>query len=267
MERRSGLILAIVIWLIGAGVVMMGARTWLPPLASEHGAGIDAMINFTLTATGGLILLGHIVLGLFVWKFSRQDKITFRLAGPRMERRWSLAVALLVAAIAEGGVLVIGLPVWAKVYDTASPANALIIEVTTEQFAWNVRYAGPDGVFGRADPKRYSLDNVLGQDPDDPAGRDDIVDLNMIHVEVNRPVLIRLRSKDVLHGFFLPHLRVKQDSVPGMKIDFWFVPNKTGSFELACAELCGLGHYEMRGVLVVMTPDEFRKWKEEKRNG
>jgi cytochrome c oxidase subunit 2 len=267
MEKRRGLILAAVIWAFAAGVLMLGARTWLPPLASEHGAGVDAMIHFTLSATGGLILLGHVVLGFLIWKFSGRSQVSFRLAEPRIERRWSLAAALLMAAIAEGGVLVIGLPVWAKVYDTAPPANALIIEVTTEQFGWNVRYAGPDGVFGRTDPKLYSLDNVLGQDPADPAGRDDIIDLNMIHAEVNRPVLIRLHSKDVLHSFFLPNLRVKQDSVPGMRIDFWFVPNKTGSFELACAELCGLGHYEMRGVLVVMTPEELKKWLEEKKNG
>ncbi|MBI1791649.1 MAG: hypothetical protein HYR60_29315 [Acidobacteria bacterium] len=265
--RRVGSSLAIVIWLLALGVVALGLRRWMPPLASEHGAGIDAMIRFSMSAVGSLILIGHCVLGYFLWRFSRQDKISFRLAGHHLERRWSLVAALLMAAIAEGGVLTLGLPVWAKVYDTEAPSNALPIEVTTEQFAWNVRYAGPDGVFGRTSPKLITLDNPLGVDAQDPAGKDDVIDLNVIRAEVNRAVKIRLRSKDVLHSFFLPNLRVKQDSVPGMTIEFWFVPNKTGTFELACAELCGLGHYEMRGLLVVLTTEEFQKWLQEKKNG
>jgi cytochrome c oxidase subunit 2 len=267
MEHRwGGVFLAALIWLIGIGVVIIGSRPWMPELASQHGAGIDRMIHFTMTATGSLILLGHIVLGLFVWKFSRQTTVTFRLASSALERRWSLMAALLMAGIAEGGVLYLGLPVWDQVFTQQAPADALTIEVTTEQFAWNVRYAGPDGVFGKWSPKLITLDNVLGVDTTDPAGKDDLVDLNSLHVAVNRPVKIRLRSKDVLHSFFLPNLRVKQDSVPGMTIELWFVPNKTGTFELACAELCGLGHYEMRGILVVMTPEDLQKWFEEKKN-
>jgi cytochrome c oxidase subunit 2 len=265
--RKAGPYLAITIWLIAIGAVVFGARTWLPPLASEHGAGIDTMINFTMGTTGIMILLGHAVLGAFLWRFGGRDKVSFRMANYSMEKRWSLGVSLVMLVVAEGGVLALGLPVWGKVFDTAPPANSIVVEVTTEQFAWNVRYAGPDGVFGKAAPKLINLDNPIGVDKDDPAGKDDIIDLNTLRAVVNRPLHVRLRSKDVLHSFFLPNLRVKQDSVPGMTIDLWFVPTKTGTFELACAELCGFGHYEMRGQLIVMTAEEFKKWFEEKRNG
>lgn len=272
MENRAsyrvvGKCLAIAVWLIGFGVIASGARRWLPSLASEHGAGIDMMIHFTMAAAGAMILTGHLVLGFFLWRFGSQDKISFRLASHRMERAWSVAAVLLMAVVAEGGVLVLGMPVWAKVFASVAPASALTVEVTTEQFAWNVRYAGPDGKFGRTSPQLISLDNPLGLDPKDDAAKDDIIDLNVIHVVVDRPVKVRLRSKDVIHSFFLPNLRVKQDSMPGMTIDLWFVPNKTGTFELACAELCGFGHYEMRGILIVMTPEDFAKWFEEKKNG
>lgn len=263
----SGRVLATAVWLIAIGVVAVGSRRWLPPLASVHGAGIDRMINFTMIVSGSMILGGHAILGYFLWRFSRQERISFRHATRKQERRWSMLAALVMAVVAEGGVMVLGLPVWAQVFGAEAPPDALTVEVTTEQFAWNVRYAGPDGKFGRYELKLISLDNPIGIDPTDPAGKDDIIDLNTIRVPVNRPVRIRLRSKDVLHSFFLPNFRVKQDSVPGMTIEFWFVPNKVGTYELPCAELCGFGHYEMRGVFMVMPPGEFQKWYEEKKNG
>ena len=161
----------------------------------------------------------------------------------------------------------LGLPVWMKTYASEAPANALTLEVTTEQFAWNVRYAGADGKFGRTDPALISASSAIGLDEKDPAAKDDVVDQGVLRVVVNRPVKIRLRSKDVLHSFFLPNFRIKQDSVPGMTIEFWFLPTKAGDFELACAELCGLGHWEMRGLLRVMSTEDFEKWMKEQTNG
>ena len=137
------------------------------------------------------------------------------------------------------------------------------MEVTTEQFAWNVRYPGKDGTFGRTEPRLIGWNNPLGLNKKDPAGRDDVVLLNDLRLPVNRPARIRLRSKDVIHSFFLPNLRVKQDAVPGMTIDIWFVPTEVGTFEIACTQLCGFGHYQMRGLLQVMPPDEFEKWLKE----
>jgi cytochrome c oxidase subunit 2 len=266
--RESGRALAFAVWTIGLVVVALAlSRRWLPPLASDHGTGVDRTLHFTMLSTGIMILLGHAFLGYLLWRFGRQDHVSFRLASRQTERRWSVTAALIMAVIAEGGVLALGLPVWNQYFGSTAPSNALVIEVTTEQFAWNVRYAGPNGIFGRTEPKRITLDTPLGIDAADPHGKDDIVGLNVIHAVVNRPVKIRLRSKDVLHSFFLPNLRVKQDSVPGMTIDFWFTPTRSGRFELACAQLCGFGHYEMKGVLIVESPEEWSRWAEEQLHG
>ena len=260
---REGRLVALAVWLIPVAAILLGAKRWLPPLASEHGAGIDRMINYLLVTVGSLFVVGHLVLGYFIWRFGGQGRVTYRLASHKVERTWSLVPVVLMTLIAEGGVFALGLPVWAKFYAAAAPAEAITVEVTAEQFAWNVRYAGEDGKFGRTDPRLISLDNPLGLDKNDPAARDDIVLVNDLRLPVNRPARIRLRSKDTLHSFFLPNLRVKQDAVPGMTIEIWFVPTRVGTYELACAELCGFGHFTMRGLLQVMRPEEFEKWKRE----
>ncbi len=264
-SRRSveGLVLALVFLLVPVLGVALAARRWLPPLASEHGAGIDRMINYLLITVGVLFVVGHLTLGYFVWRFGRQGRVTFRLASSKAERRWSLIPVVLMALIAEGGVLVLGLPVWGKFYASKAPPEAVVVEVTAEQFAWNIRYPGKDGTFGRTEPKLITDENPVGLDKSDPAARDDILLLSKIVVPVNRPVRIRLRSKDTLHSFFLPNFRVKQDSVPGMTIEFWFVPTAKGDYEIACAELCGFGHFQMRGLFNVMTQEEFEKWLSE----
>ena len=259
----EGRLLALLIWLLPIVAIIVGAKRWLPPLASEHGAGIDRMIAYLLVSVGGLFVVGHLVLGYFIWRFGREGRATYRLASPKAERRWSLIPVVLMTLIAEGGVFALGLPVWAKFYAAAPPPDAISVEVTAEQFAWNVRYPGEDGRFGRTDPRLISLDNPLGLDRTDPSAKDDLVLLNLIYLPVNKPVRIRLRSKDTLHSFFLPNHRVKQDAVPGMTIEIWFVPTALGTYEIACAELCGFGHFTMRGLLRVMPPEEFEKWKKE----
>lgn len=254
-------LLPLVIWSFPVIGIAFGVQRWLPPLASEHGGGIDRMLYYLLFTVGGLFVLGNIVLGYFVWRFSRAKKVTFRTATARTERRWSLIPIVLMALVAEGGVFVLGLPVWSKFYAAAPPADSVIVHVLAEQFAWNVRYAGADGQFGRTAPELYAYDNPMGLDETDPAAGDDLVTLNEIVLPVNRPAHIRLQSKDVLHSFFLPAQRVKQDAVPGMTIDLWFVPTVTGTFELACAELCGTGHYTMRGLVRVVPAEEFAEWQ------
>ena len=150
VSKRSGqrIFLALALWVIPVVAVVLGARTWLPPLASEHGAGIDLMLRYLLVTVGTLLVIGHIALGYFVWRFGGQEQPTFHLASFRTERNWSLIPVLVMALVAEGGILVLGLPVWAKFYDTAPPEDSVTVEVTAEQFAWNVRYPGPDGKFG-----------------------------------------------------------------------------------------------------------------------
>lgn len=257
-------LLAGVIWGLALAGVALGARSWFPPLASEHGEGIDVMMKYLMATTGALFFIGHLVLGYFILRFGRNREAAYRPPSLSAQRVWSIVPAVVVAVVAEGGVLVLGIPVWAKFYGSGAPADAVTLEVTAEQFAWNVRYPGPDGAFGRTELALIAVDNPIGLDRRDPASADDILDLGVICLPVGKPARVQLRSKDVLHSFYLPSHRVKQDAVPGMVIDIWFVPTREGEFELACAELCGFGHYTMRGILHVVSPDAFEKWLLEK---
>ncbi len=262
--RREAIATAVVLVALAVASVIVGADRWLPELASRHGAGIDTMLIFLLVATGALFLAGHVILGVFVWRSSGRRKVAARMASPRTEHRVGFGLALVIALVAEGAVLVIGLPVWAEFYATAPPADAVHVEVVAQQFAWNVRYPGEDGKFG---PTSIGLvdeaANPIGLMRDEPEAADDIITINRIYLQVDRPARITLKAKDVLHSFFVPQFRVKQDAVPGMTIDLWFVPTQTGSYELACTELCGLGHYRMRGMVEVVSSEEFDEWLRE----
>jgi cytochrome c oxidase subunit 2 len=251
--------LPLIIWLLPVVTLALGMRTWLPPLASDHGAGIDRMLHYLLISVGGLYVIGNAVLGYFVWRFCRQGKVTMRMASRKAERRWSIIPVAVMLVVAEGGVFVLALPVWGKYYGEP-PADVLTVEVTAEQFAWNVRYAGADGKFGRTAFRLISLDNPLGVDHGDESGKDDIILLNDIHLPVNRPARIRLRSKDVIHSFYVPDFRMRQDAVPGMTIDVWFEPTQLGTYELACSQLCGFGHYTMRGLVTIVSDADFKAW-------
>ena len=233
----------------------------MPELASRHGAGIDAMMNYLLVTVGALFLAGYLALAWLIWQGVRRRTLGPRLASRRAEIALSGALGLGMALVAEGGVLAIGMPVWAEYFTAAPPADAVLIEVTAQQFMWNVRYPGPDGVFGPTAPRLIDdTVNPLGLDRRAAASHDDIVTLNEITVPINRAVRIRLRSKDVIHSFFLPHFRVKQDAVPGMTPEVVFVPTRPGTFEIACAELCGLAHYRMQGTFTVVSEQEFDGW-------
>jgi cytochrome c oxidase subunit 2 len=253
--------LFVVTGLVGVGY---GARTWLPPLASRHGSGIDAMLVYLLVAVGALFLAGHVALGVLIWRAAQRPRITHRLATHRTEWTLSAALGILMALVAEGGVMAIGIPVWTEYFGASPPPRARLVEVTAQQFIWNVRYPGGDGAFGRTDPRLIDdTTNPIGLDRADPAAADDVMLQNEIAVPVGQPVTVRLRSKDVIHSFFLPHLRVKQDAVPGMTPEIVFVPTREGTFEIACAELCGLAHYRMQGFLHVLTEEKFRGWLEQ----
>jgi cytochrome c oxidase subunit 2 len=165
------------------------------------------------------------------------------------------------------------IPAWARrVQNLPSESEAVVVRVVGQQFAWEVHYPGPDGKFGRTDIKLVSADNPLGLDRSDPDAKDDFNSENQLHVQVNRPVLVHLSSKDVIHSFGLYEMRVKQDAVPGLQIPVWFIPTvttaemrtRTGKadfdYEIACSQLCGLGHFRMRGFLVVDSADDYQKW-------
>ena len=244
----------------------------LPPLASSHGGQIDSMIGW----------LHVFMLALFVgWgAFFTYCLVRFRQS--RQPVANYTGVTSKVSTYSEVGVVIVeaillfgfAIPLWAARVGQMPPASeALTVQVTGEQFAWNVHYPGPDGVFGRTDIKLLDLQsNPLGLDRDDPAAKDDVTTLNQLYLPVDKPIIVRLKSKDVIHSFGVPELRVKQDAIPGLTIPIWFVPTvttaemrtRTGNpefqYEIACAQLCGLGHFRMRGFVTVQTADEFQKW-------
>jgi len=168
-------------------------------------------------------------------------------------------------------------PLWAaRTNGFPNEADSTVVRVIGQQFAWNIHYPGPDGKFGKASIDKIDMQtNPLGLDRSDPDAKDDVVTLNQLHLPVNKPVIVRLRSKDVIHGFNVPEFRVKQDAIPGLTIPIWFTPtitteemrqrtnNPEFTYEIACAQLCGLGHYRMRGFVTVETQEEFTKWFDE----
>ncbi|MBI4279692.1 MAG: cytochrome c oxidase subunit II [Armatimonadetes bacterium] len=259
-ERTSALLMG---WSLLAIVVMgvlftLAAKQqwWMPPVASQHGGEIDRLFTVTLVITGVVFILVQATLGFFVMRFSERNVVS-AIHWPEhhsLELTWILVPAAALTVLTLMGGLV-----WTRVH-AAPPADAMTVEVTGEQFAWRIRYPGKDGVFGRTDPRRIAADNPLGLAPDDQAGKDDIVLAAELRLPEGRPVRVRLRAKDVLHSFFLPNHRVKQDAVPGRVIEIWFVPTRAGDYSIACAELCGVGHYIMRGAVKVLPPAEFDSW-------
>jgi cytochrome c oxidase subunit II len=232
---------------------------WTPELASAHGLAVDDQLVLTLIIVGSVFLLAHLALGYFIWRYraSTQGRAIYLEGNHKLEAAWTIATAVLFLGLA-----IQGNGVWARYLAETIPPDAISVEITAQQFAWNIRYPGADGRFGRTDPKLIddSIGNYIGLDPKDSTGNDDIVTQNVMAVPVGHAVRIVLRSKDVTHSFFVPQLRVKQDAVPGLSIPVHFTPTKPGEYEIACAELCGMQHYKMRGRLQVVSEPEFHGW-------
>ncbi|HLS88138.1 MAG TPA: cytochrome c oxidase subunit II [Sphingobacteriaceae bacterium] len=256
--RAQGFGILLALWAVVIGGVAFsiyaGQRWWMPELAAAHGERVDAVFRILLTLMAIVFVLVQAALGFFAWQSGRREKAIHWHDNPRLEITWTVipAVVLLGMTIFAG-------VVWAEMHAPV-PDDALTVEVTAEQFAWRIRYPGPDGAFGRTDPGLISRDNPVGVVPEDPNGLDDVVLLNELRLPVDRPVRILLRSKEVLHSFFVPEFRIKQDAVPGRTIEVTFQPTRVGDMEIACAELCGVGHFAMRGDLKVMPQDEFDQW-------
>lgn len=244
---------------VPAGGLWLATRTWYPRVLSSHGLGIKHMLDYTLLVTGAFFIVGHLVLAWLVVRGLRRREGPQPVPTARAQRLVGIVPAVLMALVAEGGVMALGLPVWAEYYGDA-PADAVRVEVTGRQFFWTVRYPGPDGAWGRTETGLVNVDNPLGLDVTDPAARDDVVLLNEVHLPAGRPSEIRLRSYDVIHSFFVPELFLKQDLMPGMTIPVRVRPTEAGRFELACNQICGLGHYRMRGFVYLDEPEDFDRW-------
>ncbi len=199
----------------------------------------------------------YFILAIVKFRRSKHPKANYAGVKSRVSTWLEAGVAVFEAVLLIG----FSIPIWAAYVRVPDPMeNPVVIRVAAEQYAWNIHYPGPDGIFGRADVKFVSADNPLGLDRSDPDGKDDIVMINQMWIPAGRPVLVQLTSKDVIHCFFIPVLRVKQDAIPGQLIPVAFTAMKTGNYEIACAQLCGLGHYRMKGFVTIQMPEEFDKW-------
>ena len=240
----------------------MGELLGLPIQAAEHAAEIDEMI----------ILIHWLMAVLFVgWgAFYVYTLIRFRAsANPKADytgvtSHTSSYLEIGVAVIEA--VLLIGfaIPAWAhRINDIPPEEEATVVNVIGKQFEWISHYPGADGRWGRRDISLITPTNNIGLDRSDPNGADDIVSINQLNLPVNKPVIVNLTSQDVIHSFGIAEMRVKQDAVPGLQIPVWWVPNQVGNWEVNCSQLCGLGHYRMRGFVTIMEQEEYDAWLEE----
>ena len=253
-----GRALAVFLWVMtGLSVWMfVSGRWWFPAAISEHGPAYDQQFMLTIVVVGVAFVAAQVALGYAVWRFAdtgQGTRAVYSHGNNRMEILWTAITAAIFIAVA-----LLGQRVWWGLHLNAAPADSAQVQVTAQQFQWNFHYPGPDGRFGRTDPRKISDEsiNYIGLDADDPASKDDTVTQTLV-TKANAPVQLTLRARDVTHSFWVPQLRFKQDAVPGLDVKVHFTPNQVGQYEIACAELCGQQHYKMRSYMLVLPADEY----------
>lgn len=250
----------------------VASTDYLPEAVSEHGLRTDRLFWMTM----GILVFAFIVTNTFLFLFAYRyqykegNKAYFYPENHKLEIVWTVIPAIIMSIL-----VFYGWKEWSSI-TKPEPAESEVIEVMGKQFAWQVRYPGPDGKLGSHDFRLIDATNVFGLDFNDKNSMDDFTPPEL-HLPKGKPVLFKIRARDVLHSVFLPHFRVKMDAVPGMPTKFWFVPTKTTremreelgdanfNYELACTEICGRGHFAMRYVVVVEEPEEYEAWKEEQK--
>ena len=212
---------------------------WLPENVSTYGRDIDWLFHLIYYITGitAILVFATMLAFLVMYKDRPGRRARYTHGNATLEIVWTVIPALILVILTF-----LSVPAWSKIKMAAPPPSDFVLQVTAKQFNWQVTYPGPDGKFGTPDDKTL---------------------LDEMHVPVNKVVHIHLRSQDVIHSFFVPQFRMKQDAVPGREIVQWFEATKPGKYELPCAELCGFGHSGMRGWIYVHTPDEYTKWAAE----
>lgn len=251
---------ALILLLVAVGSVLFHLTSpwWFSPLASNWGY-VDTTINITFWITGVVYIAIILFMAYCVFRFRHRKGIRAAYNPENKKLEWWLTI---VTAVGVGGMLAPGLIVWSDFVTV--PKEATEVEVIGQQWMWNYRLPGKDGVLGTSDTRNVSSDNPLGINPNDPHGEDDVViQGDALHLPVGKPVKLLLRSLDVLHDFYVPQFRAKMDLVPGMVTYFWFVPTRTGTYEALCAELCGVGHHTMRGTVVVEDESAYQEWLKE----
>jgi cytochrome c oxidase subunit 2 len=229
----------------------------LPVQASAQAVQLDH-ITTIVHALMAILFVGwgaYFAYVLVRFRRTRQPQADYRGA----RGHWSTWTEVAVAVVEIVLLAAFSIPAWASRLSPAPP-DALPVRVTAQQFSWTFHYAGADGEFGRTDPALVSSDNPAGLDRTSPHAADDVVSVNDMHLPIDRPVIVQLAARDVIHSFGVPAMRVKQDAIPGMGVPVWFTPTRAGTFDIACSQLCGLGHYSMRAVITVTSANEFTAW-------
>jgi cytochrome c oxidase subunit 2 len=249
--------IAFVLFLVVVGTLVFHfwSPWWLTPLASNW-SGMDETLLLTFWVTGGVFMAVGLFMVYCVWRYRYQKdrKSEYKPEDKKLEFHLTWITAVGVVAL-----LAPGLVVWNKFVTV--PENAIKVEVMAYQWGWNYRLPGEDGILGKTSIQNISDDNPYGLDLNDPNGKDDLLVQDAdLHLQIDKPVKVLLRSIDVLHNFYVPEFRAKMDMVPGMITFYWFTPTKTGEYEILCAELCGTGHYAMLGTVVVEEESDYSNW-------
>jgi len=248
-------VLALISIVVGSVLFHIMSPWWWTPIASNWRY-IDNTILITFWITGLVFTAIVLFMAYCVFRFrhGKQTRAAYEPESKKLE--WWLTVA---TAVGVAAMLAPGLFVWHQFVTV--PEGASELEVVGQQWRWSFRLPGKDGRLGKADTQKVSSENPLGLNPYDPNGRDDIVvDSGDLHLPVGKPVKFLLRSIDVLHNFYVPEFRAKMDFVPGLVTYFWLTPNRTGTFDILCAELCGVGHPQMRGTVIVEEESAYQTW-------
>jgi cytochrome c oxidase subunit 2 len=248
---------ALILVLVALGSVLFHILSpwWWTPIASNWRY-IDDTIIITFWITGGVFTAILLFMAYCVFRFRHQPRTRAAYEPENKKLEWWLTI---VTAVGVGAMLTPGLFVWAQFVTV--PEGASEAEAIGQQWQWSFRLPGEDGRLGKSDTQYISSDNPLGLNPNDRDARDDVViEGEDFHLPLGKPVKLLLRSIDVVHSFYVPEFRTKMDLLPGMVTYVWFIPTRTGTFEILCAELCGSGHYGMRGKVVVQEESEYQAW-------
>jgi cytochrome c oxidase subunit II len=249
--------LAMVVIALACASLFLFHPWWFPVPASTHAAALDRGLTMALAVFGSLFVLAQLALFMILGRRHGRPGRPGSHGNWKVELTWAVAITALFFWFNVSGERL-----WSRMTAPASTGDAVQVEVTGVQFQWYFRYPGADGVLGRVNAARFARPdegNPLGIDPADLAGQDDIVSSTLL-LPVGREADLILRAQDVIHSVFIPAMRFKQDAVPGMDIHAHFTPTETGTYELVCSQLCGLGHYRMRAVVRVVKDAEFKQW-------
>ena len=230
---------------------------WAPEAATVGAKKVDTLLNFIFYLTATVFVLTQTVYIYYLVKYRKRpgSKAYYSHGNNKLEIIWTaIPTAIFI------GLVIYSNRLWSELH-SEPPADSVKVDIVSYQFGWDMRYPGADGKLGKVDTKLYSVDNKFALVPDDPAGADDFASTELV-IPVGKPVHIYLHSRDVIHSFYVPQFRLYQAAVPGRTIAWvWFETTKTGNFQLACSQICGSGHYNMKAPIRVVTQEEFDKWQ------